>query len=56
MADPGGGGGGLLFVDQTKGQRPPKNFLETRPPLSSQGLDDWAHPLYEGLDRPLKLT
>ena len=39
---PGGGGGGLLFLDQTEAQRAEKNFFETAPPTLSQGLDDRA--------------
>ena len=41
-----------LFLDQTEAQRSKFCFFRPGPALS-QGLDDWASPLAEGLDPPL---
>ena len=52
----GGARGGCppLFFDQTEARRAEKVlFLRPGPPALSQGLDDRATPLSEGLDRPL---
>ena len=47
-----GGSGPPLFLDQTEARRAEKNLFGDRPPLS-QGLDDRAPRLSEGLDPPL---
>ena len=43
-----------LILDQTEAEGPKKFFVVTWTPLS-QGLDDRASPLSEGLDLPLQL-
>ena len=53
-----GGAGGpahpsLLIFEPNWGPKGQKKFFKTRPPLS-QGLDDRALPLSEGLDPPLE--
>ena len=55
MADPGELPPTALFLDQTEARRAGNNFLETAPPPPppTQGLDDRAPPLSEGLDTPL---
>ena len=58
VADPGEGPGGPptpppLFLNQTEAQRAKKIFFKTRPTLS-QGVDDRALPLSEGLHPPLE--
>ena len=54
VVEPGEGPGGppLLFIGQTEAPRAEKNFFNP-PPHLSQGLDDRAPPVSEGLDQPL---
>ena len=45
------------FLDQTEAQRAKQKFFKPPPPPPlSQGLDDQALPLSEGLDLPLVIT
>ena len=55
VGDPGEGPGGAapVFFDQTEARRVEKVFfLRPGPPSLSQGLDDRATPLSEGVDPP----
>ena len=54
VVEPGEGPGGppLLFIGQTEAPRAEKHFFNP-PHHLSQGLDDRAPPVSEGLDQPL---
>ena len=49
----GGPRASSLFLDQAEAQREENNFFGDSFPSLSQGLDDWASYLSEGLDLPL---